>query len=278
MTRAWQVRNIFPFRERELHPRELPFVAIAVQPLCRLRQRQPFRCRFSDNGWYWNEDSRFGNCGISVASFLGMILNAKKTGLGHRWIALWMMVAATGCMHGRPDPAQSVPAQQETTMPLENSGISTFADGTPEEYGALPCADSKPAQDAVDEEGVASAGDGHWLSGSFSRENEDGESDKSFRPDEVSVWRSIFATILVLGFLGAVHWWLRRRMNAGGAGAGNRRIQLLESFCLDHRRRLLLFRVGENHALLVSGRDGATSVPAFSLSPEANSDQEQELQ
>jgi flagellar biogenesis protein FliO len=83
------------------------------------------------------------------------------------------------------------------------------------------------------------------------------------RPADSGPWRSIFATILVLGVLVAINILLRRRIRNTVPGRQDAGMSLIGALPLDHHRRLLLIAVEGKRALLCSGRDGVVSIATF---------------
>lgn len=73
---------------------------------------------------------------------------------------------------------------------------------------------------------------------------------------EVSTGRALGSLVLILGMMGAVYYWLRRR--GGVPGVSARRMKVVERMALDARRSLLLVRVDDREVLLGLGHEQIT--------------------
>jgi flagellar protein FliO/FliZ len=64
----------------------------------------------------------------------------------------------------------------------------------------------------------------------------------------MNVGRALGSLALILGMMGSVYYWLRRR--GGVPGASARRMRVVERMPIDARRSLLLVRVDDREVLL----------------------------
>lgn len=84
----------------------------------------------------------------------------------------------------------------------------------------------------------------------------------------LSIWRSLGATMFVLGVLAAVNLYIRKG-KFGKLGRTESRIRLLERFAVDQKRSLMLVEVDGQKVLLGVGNDSISRVMSFDELDEA---------
>lgn len=87
--------------------------------------------------------------------------------------------------------------------------------------------------------------------------------------EETSYLRVLFALIFVFALIALLGWGLRRWQAAHGGLAksanGERRLQMVEQFYFEPKRRLVLMRCDDQEHLIMLGHQGETHISSWKI-------------